>query len=61
MRAELTMARPPREVGRMPVTSTTASMLSPTRTGAWIRCVSSSMASPVPWIMVCRMKPSISA
>jgi ribosome biogenesis GTPase len=55
-----TTARPLREVGRMSVTSITASMVSPTTTGARIFWCSSSMARPVPWIMVCKMKPSIS-
>ncbi|MNY76447.1 hypothetical protein D3C86_2160280 [compost metagenome] len=58
---ESTTARPLFDVGRMPVTVTVARIVSPTTTGPWIFCVSSSIASPVPWIMVCRMKPSISA
>ena len=54
------MARLPFEVGLTPATSTTAWMVSFTRTGPSTFCVHSSIAMPVPWIMVCRMKPSIS-
>jgi hypothetical protein len=50
--SESTMPRFALDVGRMPVTVTIAWMLSLTRTGLRIFCVVSSIASPVPWIIV---------
>ena len=53
------MPRFPFEVGRTDVTSTSAWIVSPTRTGFSTFLFSSSIASPVPWIMLWHSKPSI--
>ena len=53
------MPRLPLEVGRTEVTSISAWMVSPTRTGASTFLFSSSMARPVPWIMLWHSSPSI--
>ncbi len=56
---EATMPRLPFDVGRTDVTSTSAWMVSPTRTGFSTFLFSSSMARPVPWIIDWQRSPSI--
>src|SRR5262249_25059914 len=56
---DVTMPRLPFEVGRTEVISISPCTVSPTRAGASTLSLSSSIASPVAWIMLWQSSPSI--